>query len=64
MKYKYIGNGAFIQGLPAKDLDDKDLTPEQKQALAAAVDKELYILIPEEAPVRPQKSPKAVQADS
>lgn len=64
MKYKYVGNGSFIQGLPARDLDDKELSPEQKEALAVAVDKELYIRMPEEASVRPQKSPKAAQVDS
>lgn len=64
MKYKYVGNGAFIPGLPARDLDDAELSAEQRQALAAAVDKELYIRMQEEAPVRPQKSPKAAQTGS
>lgn len=63
-KYKYIGNGAFIQGLPAKDLDEDELTAEQRQALAAAVDDELYIRIPEEASERPQRSRKVHQADA
>lgn len=61
MKYKYVGNGAFIQGLPARDLDEDELSPEQKVALAAAVDKELYIRMQEEASVRPQKSPKLIR---
>lgn len=30
MKYTYKGNGEFFPGIPARDLDDKDLSAEQK----------------------------------
>lgn len=33
MKYKYTGNGGYIQGLPAVDLDDSKLTADQKALL-------------------------------
>jgi len=42
MKYKYIGNGDYIQGLGAVDLDDSKLSPEQKALLEQGVTKGLY----------------------
>lgn len=42
MKFKYTGNGAYISGLPAVDLDDKDLTPEQKSLLDLGVSLGMY----------------------
>lgn len=63
MKFTYVGNGAFIQGLPATDLDDSSLSPEQRQALLHGMDEGLYIQAPVEAPVMPQKSQKAATAE-
>jgi hypothetical protein len=42
MKYKYIKTDHFIQGLPANDLDDTELTEEQKVLLATAVESGIY----------------------
>lgn len=41
-KYLYVGNGQYIQGLPALDIDDEKLTDEQKKTLAMAVEMGLY----------------------
>jgi hypothetical protein len=35
-KYKYIGDGSYLPGIPARDLDDDDweqLTADQKKAV-------------------------------
>lgn len=42
MKYQYIGNGDFFQGLPAIDLDDTDLTDSQIALLIIAAERGLY----------------------
>lgn len=33
--WKYIGNGEFLPGIPARDLADDELTPEQRAEVAA-----------------------------
>lgn len=43
MKYTYIGNGSFYSGLPMRDLDDQDLSPEQQKILAEAVAHGMYV---------------------
>lgn len=42
MKYIYVKTSHYIQGLPARDLDDKELSDEQKAMLAEAVAKGIY----------------------
>jgi len=46
--YKYAKPGNFIQGLPARDLDDKELSDEQRALLAEAVKQGIYL-----APIPP-----------
>ncbi len=43
MQYKYVDTGMHFQGLPARDLDDQDLTNEQKQLLAQGVALGMYL---------------------
>lgn len=44
MKYLYTGGpqGGFFQGLPARDLDDGELTDEQRELLKLAMAQGLY----------------------
>lgn len=45
MKYTYKGNGDFFPGIPARDLDDSELTAEQK----AIVEKsKIYVNVKEQ----------------
>jgi hypothetical protein len=39
VRYRYIGDGAYLPGIPARDLTDEDLaelTEEQRAAVAAS----------------------------
>jgi hypothetical protein len=42
MKYRYVGKGSYLQGLPATDLDDALLDDTQKELLGAAVSLKMY----------------------
>lgn len=42
MIFKYVGNGEFIQGLPAIDINDSNLDDSQKKLLAEAIAAGLY----------------------
>lgn len=42
MKYKYTGNGAYIDGLPMQDLDDAALSDDQKRLLELGITLGLY----------------------
>ena len=46
MKYRYIGKGAYLEGLPVPGkgelLDDDKLTPAQRVLLEAAVEMKMY----------------------
>jgi hypothetical protein len=48
MKYRYIGNGAYLQGLPIEDVDDARLSKEQKNLLEMAVAMKIFEPIPGE----------------
>lgn len=49
MKYKYIGAGAFTQGLPAADLDDALLSDQERALLREAVSAGVYEAQPSQA---------------
>lgn len=39
LRFKYVGDGSYLPGIPARDLTDEDLkelTPEQQANVAAA----------------------------
>jgi hypothetical protein len=56
-KYRYTHPaGDHIQGLPAADLDDATLTPEQLDKLKLALALGLYAAVPDESPV-PEDAP-------
>lgn len=55
MKYKYVGGGAYLHGLPAQDLDDTKLDEDQKALLERGVAYGLYE--PVEEPVKAKKAP-------
>ncbi len=42
--YRYIGRGAFFQGLPARDLDDAELDADGRALLALGLDMGFYVL--------------------
>ena len=42
MKYQYLGNGDFIQGLPMQEVDEDMLTDEQKVLLKQAIAAGMY----------------------
>ncbi len=44
--YRYIGGGSFIDGLPARDLEE--VTPEQQGALALGISLGLYVEVLDE----------------
>jgi len=46
-KYTYTGNGAFFQGLPARDIDSAELDGDGRQLLAVAIEFGLYIPVGE-----------------
>lgn len=56
--HKYIGNGAFYPGLPALDLNEANLTPEQKALLKTGVEHGMYEVV-----AHAPKKPKAAPAD-
>ena len=55
MQYKYQGNGNFYPGLPAQDLNDADLSDDQKALLQIGVDAGIYAPIVEK-PAKPARS--------
>jgi len=45
MRYHYVTESRqFVLGLPARDLDDDELTDREKEQLAEAVEQGLYVL--------------------
>lgn len=52
MKYRYVGNGLYFQGLPASDLDDANLSEVQKVSLEAAVVLGMYEAVNEKKAVK------------
>lgn len=43
MKYSFVDDGRFIQGLPASGLDDTTLTQEQQDLLKVGISLGLYV---------------------
>jgi hypothetical protein len=64
MKYKYVGDGAYYAGLPALDLDDADLSDDQRVLLADGVEHGLYTPVGKKA-IKQEQAPAdpAVQGD-
>lgn len=60
MKYKYTpSNGEYYQGLPAQDLDDTNLSDEQKLLLAAGVAKGIYKPVGDQTKAKQKNDDKA-----
>lgn len=55
MQYQYTGDGHYLVGLPACDLDDQQLTDEQRDLLKAGLTLKLY---------QPVEAPEKDMADS
>lgn len=45
MKYSYVDDGRYFQGLPAADLDDANLDDGQKALLETAVRAGIYVQV-------------------
>ena len=61
MKYTYIGNGAYLPGLPAVDLDDTKLGFDQRFLLGAAIEQGMYV---PEKPAKQTTKPAARGQDA
>ena len=59
MRYTYTGNGAYMSGLPANDLDDADLSENQQALLSEAIDQGLYTVTKSRSTKPDQKAPSA-----
>ena len=60
MKFIHVKTDLFLQGLPARDLDDTELNDEQKALLVEAVSQGIYQVV---TPAKPPKPPvKSIQS--
>ena len=57
-KWKYVGGGDYLQGLPMEDLDEDELTEAQKGLLETAISMKMY-----EAAAKPKKETKEIMKD-
>jgi hypothetical protein len=55
MKWLFVKQGHFLQGLPARDLDDSELDTEQKALLEDAVAQGIYQAAPKAKPPKPSQ---------